>query len=60
MSNQMSKPTIICVDDERNVLLTLRTQLIRAFPNCAIAIAESEEQALALTAELLIKKWKSL
>jgi len=56
----MSNPTIVCVDDDREVLLNLRIQLTNSFPDYAIAIAESEEQALALTAELLIKKWKSL
>ncbi len=42
----MSKYTILCVDDERNVLLTLRSQLIRCFPDCKIEIAESGSEAL--------------
>ena len=49
----MSKPTIVCVDDERNVLIILRDQLMRSFPDYAIAIAESGEEALALLEELL-------
>lgn len=49
----MSKPTILCVDDERNVLLTLRTQLSRHFPDYSIEIAESGSEALELVAELL-------
>jgi CheY-like chemotaxis protein len=51
----MSIPTILCVDDERNVLLTLRTQLMRHFPNHAIEIAESGEEALALVDELMVE-----
>jgi PAS domain S-box-containing protein len=49
----MSKPTILCVDDERNVLLTLRNQLLRQFPNYAIEIAEDGDEALTLIEELL-------
>jgi PAS domain S-box-containing protein len=51
----MSTPTILCVDDERNVLLILRTQLMRHFPNYAIEIAESGEEALALVDELTVE-----
>ncbi len=49
----MSTPTILCVDDERNVLLTLRTQLMRYFPDYAIEIAESGTEALIVIEELL-------
>jgi len=48
----MPNLTIVCVDDERNVLFTLRTQLRRHFPDCAIEIAESGEEALALIDDL--------
>lgn len=43
----MEPLTILCVDDERHVLLTLKTQLQRQFPDCAIAVAESGDAALA-------------
>lgn len=49
----MSKPTILCVDDERNVLLTLRNQLSRHFPDYTIEIAESGTEALELVGEIL-------
>jgi PAS domain S-box-containing protein len=49
----MSPSTILCVDDERNVLLTLRTQLMRHFPDCAIEIAESGAEALDLINEIV-------
>lgn len=49
----MSISTILCVDDERNVLLTLRAQLSRHFPHCCIEIAESAAEALELVDELL-------
>jgi PAS domain S-box-containing protein len=45
--------TILCVDDERNVLLTLRAQLSRHFPSDRIEIAESGAEALELVDELL-------
>jgi PAS domain S-box-containing protein len=48
----MNTLTILCVDDERNVLLTLRTQLMRHFPDYAIEIAESGDEALALVDQL--------
>jgi len=48
----MSNPTILCVDDERNVLLTLRTQLLRHLPTYKIEIAESGAEALDLLEEL--------
>ncbi|MEO1068539.1 MAG: PAS domain S-box protein, partial [Cyanobacteria bacterium J06638_6] len=44
----MSTCTILCVDDERNVLLTLRSQLMRHFQDFAIEIAESGAEALKL------------
>ncbi len=49
----MSKPTILCVDDERNVLFTLRNQLMRYFPDFMIEIAESAEEALEVVEDLL-------
>lgn len=49
----MNKPTIICVDDEQNVLLMLRTQLMQFFPNCKIEIAESGDEALEVIEEIL-------
>ncbi len=49
----MNKPTIICVDDERNVLLMLRTQLMHSFPDCKIEIAESGDEALEVIEEIL-------
>ncbi|OLP19618.1 hypothetical protein BST81_05000 [Leptolyngbya sp. 'hensonii'] len=49
----MSKPTILCVDDEPNVLLTLRTQLLRHFPDYTIEIAQSATEALELVEDLL-------
>jgi PAS domain S-box-containing protein len=45
--------TILCVDDEINILITLRSQLMRCFPDYAIEIAESGEEALTLVEELL-------
>ncbi len=48
----MSNPTILCVDDERNVLLMLRTQLTRHFPNYTFEIAESGSEALDVIANL--------
>lgn len=41
----MSKPTILCVANERSLLLTLKTQLQRYFPDSAIATAASADQA---------------
>ena len=49
----MSSPTIVCVDDEYSVLLEMRTQLKRYFPNYAIAIAESGAEAITLVKNLL-------
>ena len=49
----MSKQTILCVDDERNVLLSIRTQLMRCFPDFMVEIAESAEEALEVVEELI-------
>ena len=49
----MSNPTILCVDDERNVLLSIRTQLMRYFPDFMIEIAESAEEALEVVEDLI-------
>lgn len=49
----MSKPTILCVDDDRMVLSSLRNQLLRRFQiNYTIEIAESGAEGLDLLAEL--------
>lgn len=49
----MSKGTIICVDDERLVLISLRDQLTRFLQDdYVIELAESGEEALELFAEL--------
>ncbi|TYQ27405.1 response regulator [Pseudanabaena sp. UWO311] len=47
------KPTIICVDDERNILLMLRNQLMHFFSACKIEIAESGDEALEVIEEIL-------
>lgn len=52
----MNTFTILCVDDERQVLLTLRTQLQRHFPECTIEIAEGAVEALEVIEELLAKR----
>ncbi len=49
----MNKITILCVDDEHNVLSTLRNQLIRYFPDYEIEVAESGDEALTLVEELV-------
>lgn len=50
----MGKPTIICVDDERLVLASLRDVLNQVLGNdYVIEIAESGEEALELMTELL-------
>jgi signal transduction histidine kinase len=56
-SNSSAKPlpkplAILCVDDEAIVLDSLKEQLKRRFPNCAIEIAESGEEALTILQEL--------
>jgi response regulator RpfG family c-di-GMP phosphodiesterase len=49
----MSKPVILCVDDERMVLHSLRTQLSAAFGNDYLYEgAENAEEALELIQEL--------
>jgi PAS domain S-box-containing protein len=49
----MSNPTILCVDDEQNVLFALRAQLMLFFPDYTIEIAESGDEALELVENLL-------
>lgn len=49
----MSTLTILCVDDEPTVLLTLRSQLSRHFPHYTIEIAESATEALECVEKLL-------
>ncbi|NJR64611.1 MAG: response regulator [Leptolyngbyaceae cyanobacterium CRU_2_3] len=49
----MMKAAVVCVDDERLVLLSLRDQLSRVLGNdYTIELAESGEEALSLFAEL--------
>ncbi len=49
----MTKPTIICVDDERVVLVSLRDQLIQHLGNdYDIELAESSQEALEIFSEL--------
>ena len=49
----MSKPVILCVDDERMVLHSLRTQLAAAFGDAYIyERAEDAEEALDVISEL--------
>jgi len=49
----MAKPTIICVDDEKVVLVSLRDQLIQHLGNdYEIELAESSQEALEICAEL--------
>ena len=49
----MSKPVILCVDDERIMLDCLRTQLISSFGNTYMyELAEDAEEALDLIQEL--------
>jgi response regulator RpfG family c-di-GMP phosphodiesterase len=49
----MNKLTILCVDDERNILLMLRNQLMHFFSDCKIEIAESGDEALEVIEEIL-------
>ncbi|HEY9618400.1 MAG TPA: PAS domain S-box protein [Microcoleaceae cyanobacterium] len=49
----MSTLTILCVDDERHVLLALRTQLSRHFPDYTIETTESALEALKWVDELV-------
>jgi len=46
------KPTILCVDDERIVLTSLREQLQRGLTTCDIEVAESAAEALELIDQL--------
>lgn len=49
----MSKPAIVCVDDESVILVSLRDQLIQNFHNqYTIELAESGEEALEIFEEL--------
>ena len=49
----MSKPVILCVDDERIMLDCLRTQLLSSFGNSYIyEVAEDADEALELILEL--------
>ena len=49
----MSKPVILCVDDERIMLDCLRTQLLSSFGNSYIyEVAEDADEALDLIQEL--------
>ncbi len=50
----MKRPTIVCVDDEKMVLVSLRDQLGQYLRDeCAIEVAESGEEALELIPELI-------
>lgn len=52
----MNKPSIICVDDERMVLTSLRDQMKSKFGNhYHIAIAENSRDALDIVTELLLE-----
>jgi len=54
MTNDKKKPVIICVDDEANILKSLRAELQEAISNeYLIEIAEGGEEALELIDELL-------
>jgi diguanylate cyclase (GGDEF)-like protein/PAS domain S-box-containing protein len=49
----MAQKVIVCIDDERLILVSLRTQLLRSLDyDCVIEVAESGQEALALFAEL--------
>lgn len=49
----MTKPVILCVDDEKIVLQSLRTQLMEAFGNAySYELAEDADDALELIDEL--------
>ena len=50
----MRKPVILCVDDERSVLVSLKEQLKRTFgQSCAVETADDAAGALELHAELV-------
>jgi PAS domain S-box-containing protein len=54
INEKKKKPVIICVDDEANILKSLRTELQEAISNeYLIEIAEGGEEALELLDELL-------
>ena len=49
----MTRAAVICIDDERGVLLSLRDQLSRILENdCTIELAQNDSEALSLLAEL--------
>lgn len=49
----MTKPVILCVDDEKAVLQSLRTQIMEAFGNTYIyELAEDADEALEVIHEL--------
>lgn len=53
----MNKPVILCVDDEKIVLTSLKEQLKRPFGKAFdIETVESAEEALELCNELLVEK----
>lgn len=50
----MNKPVILCVDDERTVLSSLKAELIRLLEQrCLVEIAESGEEGLEVCAEVV-------
>lgn len=50
----MAKPIILCVDDEKDILQSLRTQLMEAFGNAyAYEVAEDADEALEVIDELI-------
>ncbi|MEL7002572.1 MAG: ATP-binding protein [Bacteroidota bacterium] len=50
---QKNKGVIVCVDDERMVLESLKMQLLRSFPDFEVEIAEDGNEALELIDELV-------
>ncbi|MEQ8972546.1 MAG: response regulator [Coleofasciculus sp. C1-SOL-03] len=50
----MSKPIILCVDDEKDILQSLRTQLMEAFGSAyTYEVAEDADEALEVIDELI-------
>ncbi|MEQ9008883.1 MAG: response regulator [Ekhidna sp.] len=50
----MSKPIILCVDDEKDILQSLRTQLMEAFGSVyTYEVAEDADEALEVIDELI-------
>ena len=50
----MSKPIILCVDDEKDILQSLRTQIMEAFGNAyGYEVAEDADEALEVIDELI-------